>query len=87
MKRILFAVVLQAALCQAAPARAAERAVEKEVVVPAALPSTSTSRPTHRPAVRLHHTGSGEGGEWDEAYRCFARAWGSVPGKLVQRFG
>lgn len=37
MKQILFAVALLAALCQAAPARAAERAVEKEVVVPVAL--------------------------------------------------
>lgn len=36
--------------------------------------------------VRLHHTGWGDGGEWDEAYRYFDRAWGAVLGKLVQRF-
>lgn len=44
-------------------------------------PVTATST-----RVRLHHTGWGDGGEWDEAYRYFDRAWGSVLGKLVQRF-
>jgi uncharacterized protein YndB with AHSA1/START domain len=36
--------------------------------------------------VRLHHTGWGEGGEWDQAFNYFDRAWGSVLGNLQQRY-
>jgi uncharacterized protein YndB with AHSA1/START domain len=36
--------------------------------------------------VRLHHTGWGEGGEWDQAYAYFDRAWGGVLGNLKKRF-
>jgi uncharacterized protein YndB with AHSA1/START domain len=36
--------------------------------------------------VTLHHTGWGEGGEWDQAYLYFDRAWGNVLGGLKQRF-
>jgi len=36
--------------------------------------------------VRLHHTGWGDGGEWDQAYAYFDRAWGFVLGNLKQRF-
>jgi uncharacterized protein YndB with AHSA1/START domain len=36
--------------------------------------------------VSLHHTGWGEGGEWDQAHAYFDRAWGSVLGNLRQRF-
>jgi len=36
--------------------------------------------------VRLHHTGWGDGGEWDEAYAYFDRAWGVVLGNLKKRF-
>ena len=36
--------------------------------------------------VTLHHTGWGEGGEWDKAYAYFDRAWGSVLGNLKKRF-
>ena len=32
--------------------------------------------------VTLHHTGWGEGGEWDKAYAYFDRAWGNVLGNL-----
>lgn len=32
--------------------------------------------------VRLHHTGWGDGGEWDKAYAYFDRAWGNVLGNL-----
>jgi uncharacterized protein YndB with AHSA1/START domain len=33
----------------------------------------------------LHHTGWGEGGEWDKAYAYFDRAWGNVLGNLKKR--
>lgn len=36
--------------------------------------------------VMLHHTGWGEGGEWDKAYAYFDRAWGSVLGGMKTRF-
>ena len=36
--------------------------------------------------VTLHHTGWGDGGEWDRAYTYFDRAWGIVLGNLKLRF-
>lgn len=36
--------------------------------------------------VMLHHTGWGEGGQWDQAYAYFDRAWGKVLGNLKTRF-
>lgn len=36
--------------------------------------------------VTLHHTGWGDGGEWDKAYVYFDRAWGAVLGNLKRRF-
>lgn len=36
--------------------------------------------------VTLHHTGWGEGGEWEQAYRYFDGAWGHVLGSLKTRF-
>lgn len=36
--------------------------------------------------VTLHHTGWGDGGEWDQAYQYFDRAWVQVLGGLKQRF-
>jgi uncharacterized protein YndB with AHSA1/START domain len=36
--------------------------------------------------VTLHHTGWGEGGEWDAAYSYFDRAWGGVLGNMKKRF-
>jgi len=36
--------------------------------------------------VTLHHTGWGDGGEWDKAYTYFDRAWGTVLGNLKKRF-
>lgn len=35
--------------------------------------------------VLLHHTGWGEGGEWDKAYAYFDRAWGNVLANLKKR--
>jgi uncharacterized protein YndB with AHSA1/START domain len=36
--------------------------------------------------VTLHHTGWGDGGEWDQAYQYFDRAWGNVLAGLKTRF-
>ncbi len=36
--------------------------------------------------VRLHHTGWGNGGQWDQAYTYFDRAWSNVLGNLKKRF-
>jgi uncharacterized protein YndB with AHSA1/START domain len=36
--------------------------------------------------VTLHHTGWGDGGEWDRTYAYFDRAWGAVLGNLKKRF-
>ena len=36
--------------------------------------------------VTLHHTGWGDGGQWDQAYTYFDRAWGHVLGNLKKRF-
>lgn len=36
--------------------------------------------------VSLHHVGWGEGGEWDQTYAYFDRAWGAVLGNLKKRF-
>ena len=35
--------------------------------------------------VTLHHTGWGEGGEWDKAYAYFDRAWSTVLGGMKSR--
>ncbi|HEY5898655.1 MAG TPA: M28 family peptidase [Burkholderiales bacterium] len=37
-------------------------------------------------ALRLTHTGWGEGGEWDKAYDYFERAWSNVLANLQKRF-
>ena len=36
--------------------------------------------------VSLHHTGWGDGGEWDKTFVYFDRAWGNVLGNLKKRF-
>jgi uncharacterized protein YndB with AHSA1/START domain len=36
--------------------------------------------------VRLTHAGWGDGGEWDQAYAYFDRAWGNVLANLQKRF-
>ena len=37
-------------------------------------------------SVRLTHVGWGDGGQWDQAYAYFDRAWGNVLGNLQRRF-
>jgi uncharacterized protein YndB with AHSA1/START domain len=36
--------------------------------------------------IMLHHTGWGDGGEWDKTYAYFDRSWGSVLANLKKRF-
>jgi uncharacterized protein YndB with AHSA1/START domain len=36
--------------------------------------------------VTLHHTGWGEGDEWDKSYAYFDRAWGNVLANMKKRF-
>jgi uncharacterized protein YndB with AHSA1/START domain len=36
--------------------------------------------------VSLHHSGWGDGGEWDQAHTYFDRAWGNVLANLKKRF-
>lgn len=36
--------------------------------------------------VSLHHTGWGEGGEWDKSFAYFDRAWTGVLDNLKKRF-
>jgi uncharacterized protein YndB with AHSA1/START domain len=36
--------------------------------------------------VTLHHSGWGDGGEWDKAYAYFDRVWGNVLANLAKRF-
>jgi uncharacterized protein YndB with AHSA1/START domain len=36
--------------------------------------------------VRLHHTGWGDGGDWDKTYAYFDRSWGNVLANLQKRF-
>jgi hypothetical protein len=35
--------------------------------------------------VKLHHTGWGDGGQWDQTYAYFDRAWGNVLANLRKR--
>ncbi len=39
-----------------------------------------------RTRITLHHTGWGDGGQWDKTYAYFDRAWGYVLGNLKKRF-
>jgi hypothetical protein len=36
--------------------------------------------------VALHHSGWGEGGQWDQAYAYFDKAWGNVLANLQKQF-
>jgi uncharacterized protein YndB with AHSA1/START domain len=36
--------------------------------------------------VTLHHAGWGDGGQWDQAYAYFDKAWGSILANLQKRF-
>jgi uncharacterized protein YndB with AHSA1/START domain len=56
------------------------RAQRTFVVVRLAAVDAKTTR------VTLHHTGWGDGGQWDQTYAYFDRAWGNVLGNLKTSF-
>ena len=56
------------------------RAQRTFVVVRFAAVDDKTTR------VTLHHTGWGEGGQWDQAFAYFDRAWGNVLDNLKTRY-
>ena len=56
------------------------RAQRTFVVVRLAAVDAGTTR------VTLHHTGWGSGGQWDQTYAYFDRAWGNVLGNLKTSF-
>lgn len=64
----------------APPSLPQARAQRTFVVVRFAAVDARTTR------VSLHHTGWGQGGEWDRAYTYFDRAWGNVLANLKKRF-
>jgi hypothetical protein len=55
--------------------------MQRSFVVVRFFPLTDTTT-----RVTLHHTGWGDGGEWDKAYAYFDKAWAGVLGNLQKRF-
>jgi uncharacterized protein YndB with AHSA1/START domain len=64
-----------------APPHLPEARSQRTVVIVRLEPATEKST-----RVRLHHTGWGDGGQWDLAYAYFDRAWGNVLVSLGKRF-
>ncbi len=64
-----------------APPSLPEARAQRSFVIVRFFPLTDTST-----RVTLHHTGWGEGGEWDQAYAYFDKAWSGVLGNLQKRF-
>ncbi|WP_425261830.1 SRPBCC family protein [Rubrivivax sp. RP6-9] len=64
-----------------APPHLPEARQQRTVVILRFEPVTDTST-----RVRLHHVGWGDGGQWDQAYAYFDRAWGNVLANLQKRF-
>ena len=64
-----------------APPSLPEARMQRTFVIVRFAPVSETST-----RVNLHHTGWGEGGEWDKTYTYFDRAWTGVLGNLKQRF-
>lgn len=64
-----------------APPSLPEARAQRSFVVVRFFPLTETTT-----RVTLHHTGWGDGGEWDKAYAYFDKAWAGVLGNLQKRF-
>ena len=64
-----------------APPSLPEARAQRSFVVVRFFPLTDTTT-----RVTLHHTGWGDGGEWDKAYAYFDKAWAGVLGNLQKRF-
>jgi uncharacterized protein YndB with AHSA1/START domain len=63
-----------------APPHLPEARAQRTFVIVRFAPVDATST-----RVTLHHTGWGEGGEWDRTYAYFDRAWGNVLANLKKR--
>jgi len=63
-----------------APPHLAEARQQRTFVVVRFAPVNATQT-----KVTLHHTGWGDGGEWDQTYAYFDRAWAAVLGNLKKR--
>jgi uncharacterized protein YndB with AHSA1/START domain len=64
-----------------APPHLAEARQQRTLVIVRFEPLTDTTTRVH-----LHQVGWGDGGQWDQAYAYFDRAWGLVLGNLKDRF-
>ncbi len=64
-----------------APPSLPEARAQRSFVVVRFFPLTETTT-----RVTLHHTGWGDGGDWDKAYAYFDKAWAGVLGNLQKRF-
>ena len=64
-----------------APPHLAEVRAQRTFVVVRFEPLTDMST-----QITLRHSGWGDGGQWDQAYAYFDRAWGQVLGNLKKRF-
>ena len=64
-----------------APPSLPEARAQRSFVIVRFFPLTETTT-----RLTLHHTGWGDGGEWDKAYAYFDKAWAGVLGNLQKRF-
>jgi hypothetical protein len=64
-----------------APPHLAQARAQRTFVIVRFEPLDATST-----RITLHHTGWGDGGEWDKSYSYFDKAWGGVLGNLKKRF-
>jgi uncharacterized protein YndB with AHSA1/START domain len=64
-----------------APPHLAEARAQRTFVIVRLAPTADG-----KTQLSIHHTGWGDGGEWDQTYAYFDRAWGFVLGALVTRF-
>lgn len=64
-----------------APPHLAEARQQRSFVIVRFEPISATQT-----RVTLHHTGWGDGGEWDKAYEYFNKAWPGVLANLQKRF-
>lgn len=64
-----------------APPSLPEARAQRSFVIVRFFPLTETTT-----RLTLHHTGWGDGGEWDKAYAYFEKAWAAVLGNLQKRF-
>lgn len=77
------------AQCRRAACRRRYHGPARKVRIDYARGFPHSRRPGHSAQltrVTLHHTGWGDGGEWDKAFDYFRSAWPQVLGNLKKRF-